>query len=98
VTYAERTRLNQLRRQVAAAGGPAYRTLQRHPDLARPQLRDLLALFREGRLIPAKRLAPRLQVSRSTIYRWIDEGRLEALKLHGKVFVYLDQPVPVSWK
>lgn len=94
MTYVERSQVNQLRRRLTEAGGPARRTLYRHRLEDRPTLRALIQKFEAGGFVTPKELAERLPKSSSTIYRWIDEGRLQAERIGSRLYIPLDQDVP----
>jgi excisionase family DNA binding protein len=61
---------------------------ERRALLAEEEKRELVTVLQAGRL---------LGKSRDTIYRWLEEGRLEGRKVGGRWLVYRDA-VEKEWK
>jgi excisionase family DNA binding protein len=56
------------------------------------------ATITEGDLLTPAEVAKIMRVSKSTVYRWVEEGTLPAMRLGGVVRIYADALVkdPVS--
>jgi excisionase family DNA binding protein len=48
----------------------------------------VIAQFKEGDLLLPGEVAKILRVSRSTVYRWVEDGTLPAIKLGGVVRIH----------
>jgi len=89
------SRIQIVRRITAEETGISKRTFSRH-NFSLEELRQLVEICRNRKLVSARQLSEITGISTSTIYRWIDEGLLEAFKIVGIVRIPLDQKMPVS--
>jgi len=72
------------------------RFLVRH-DFSLKDMTEILELLKERQFTKPKDLAKKLGICVSTVYRWIDEGKLEAYKILTLVRIPLDQKIPVRF-
>jgi excisionase family DNA binding protein len=84
------SRLSGLRHQVVKTTKVSLRTVYRSQADART-LRSILEACRGRDLMRPREVAMGLGVSVSTVYRWVYEGRLEAISILGCVRIPGDQ-------
>lgn len=66
-------------------------------DFSLKDMTEIFELLESRQLAKPKDLAQKLGVTVSTVYRWIEEGKLEAYKILSLVRIPLDQKLPVRF-
>lgn len=59
-------------------------------------LKDLIAAFQGREMVSPKRLERLTGLSVRSIYRWVEEGRLESYKIGDRLYLPLDQVIEVD--